>query len=523
LDPLALGSRPLRLEDLVAVARGGRLVRLDPSARERLARSRKVVDRALAEGRVVYGITTGFGRFSDVALPSGQARALQRNLVLSHATGVGPPFARDVVRGMLLLRANALVQGFSGVRPEVVETLVEMLNRKVHPVVPEQGSLGASGDLAPLAHLMLVAIGEGWAEGPGGPVPGAEAMAGAGLRPLVLEAKEGLALINGTQAMTARLGLALHEARAVLEAATVAACLSLEALRGVVDAFDARVVGVRAHPGQAEVAARVRELVRGSRYVTRGGELRVQDAYSLRCVPQVHGAVADALAWAAAVVEAEMNAATDNPLVFPEGEEGEGEVLSGGNFHGEPVAFAGDLAGIAVAELASISERRTSRLVDAALSGGLPPFLTRQGGLHSGFMLVQYTAAALVSENKVLASPASVDSIPSSAGQEDHVSMGTIAARKAGAVVRNTARVVACELLSACQAIDLRGGLMGVAEPGSDPERLAEPLGEGTRRHYLRVREMSPFVTDDRPLAQDIERLAEAVLGGEFPWCVRPA
>ena len=448
------------------------------------------------------------------ALP-GDARALQRNLLHSHATGVGPPFSADIVRGMLLLRANALSLGYSGVRPVVIETLLEMLNRGVVPWVPQQGSLGASGDLAPLAHLALVATGEGQVLSPdGSPLPGGRAMAEAGLEPLILEAKEGLALINGTQAMTAVLALALSDALSLAEAATVAAGLSLEALRGVRDAFDERVSALRGHPGQAVIAARVRALTAGSRYLTSAGELRVQDAYSLRCVPQVHGACLDALRWAVGTVETEMNSVTDNPLVFPQ----TGEVLSGGNFHGQPVAFAADLSLMAVAELASISERRTARLIDPSFSAGLPAFLTTNGGLHSGFMLVQYTAASLVSENKSRAFPASVDSIPSSAGQEDHVSMGTIAARKAAGVVDNTARVVAAELLTAAQAVDLRGGLEGVAQPGDDPRRLASPLGAGLRRHYLRLREASPFVGEDRVLSGDIETVARMVLKGEFRW-----
>ena len=522
--PVSIDRGDLRLGHLTSVARGRAQVVLGPEALSRIAASREVVERAVAVGAVVYGVTTGFGRFSDVVLPPADAKTLQRNLIVSHATGVGPPFGADIVRGMLLLRANALALGHSGVRPAVVKTLIEMLNRGVHPVVPQQGSLGASGDLAPLAHLALVAIGEGLAHVPGRsePVSGREALAAVGLEPLVLEAKEGLALINGTQAMTATLGLALGDAFLLVEAATVAAALSLEALRGVRDAFDARIAKVRPHPGQAMVAERVRSLIEGSRYTTGAAELRVQDAYCLRCVPQVHGAVFDTLAWAARVVETEMNAVTDNPLVFPAeagspGREVEA-ILSGGNFHGEPVAFAGDFAGIALAELANISERRTARLVDPACSAGLPAFLTQRGGLNSGFMLVQYTAAALVSENKILASPASVDSIPSSAGQEDHVSMGTIAARKARDIAANTARVVAAELLTAAQAIDLRGGLEGVAEPGSDPSGLAAPLGRGTRPPYLAIRRAAPFLGDDRSLSGDIERLAALVLDGQFRW-----
>jgi histidine ammonia-lyase len=521
LKEVVLDGRRLSFTDLLAVARGAATVCLASEARARIEAARRVVDQALEDGAVVYGVTTGFGRFSDVVLPPGEARALQRNLILSHAAGVGPPFAPDEVRGMLLLRANALAGGHSGVRPLIVETLIEMLNRGIVPIVPQQGSLGASGDLAPLAHLALVMIGEGLAHGPGdplnpgnagGPQPsngpatsrsGRQAMMAAGLEILVLEAKEGLALINGTQAMTATLGLALADAFILAEAATVAAALSLEALRGIADAFDPRLAAVRPHPGQALVASKVCHLIRGSRYVTRGGELRVQDAYCLRCVPQVHGASLDALTWAAGVVETEMNSVTDNPLVFPAEGPG-GDIISGGNFHGQPVALAGDLAAIAVAEFGSISERRTARLIDPNFSAGLPAFLTSRGGLHSGLMIVQYTAAALVSENKILASPASVDSIPSSAGQEDHVSMGTIAARKARDIVANVARVIACELLAAAQAIDLRGG--------------AEGAGEGSRRAYLNIRRVSPFVGEDRVLSEDIERLAALVLDGEFRW-----
>lgn len=512
---LEISGRGLGLGDLVAVARQGTRVVLSPKARAAVEAGRLPVDRALADGKVIYGVTTGFGRFSDVILPPGDSRALQKNLIHSHATGVGPPFGADVVRGMLLLRANALSLGHSGVRPVVIETLLEMINRGVTPLVPQQGSLGASGDLAPLAHLALVATGGGRVLGPAGDtVPGSQAMAAAGLEPLVLEAKEGLALINGTQAMTATLGLALADGLTLVEAATMAACLSLEALRGVRDAFDERVVSLRPHPGQAVIAAKVRTLTAGSRYLTTAGQLRVQDAYSLRCVPQVHGASLDALNWAVGKVETEMNSVTDNPVVLPE----TGEVVSGGNFHGQPVAFAADLTSMAAAELASISERRTARLIDPSLSAGLPPFLTTNGGLHSGFMLVQYTAAALVSENKTLAFPASVDSIPSSAGQEDHVSMGTIAARKAAAVMANTARVIAAELLTAAQAVDLRGGLEGIARPGDDPSLHAAPLGEGLRRAYLRLREVSPFVGDDRALSEDIEKVARMVLDGDFGW-----
>ncbi|MHB8756443.1 MAG: histidine ammonia-lyase [Bacillota bacterium] len=506
-----IDGHSLNLDQIERVAHKEAAVAIAPEARRRVEASRRTIERVIDRGASVYGVNTGFGRFSDVVIPPEDVARLQHNLIVSHAAGVGEPFPVPVVRAMILLRANALALGHSGVRPVVIETLVGMLNRGVHPVVPQKGSLGASGDLAPLAHLALVALGLGEADHGGRRSPGAEAMAAAGLRPLTLEAKEGLALINGTQAMTAVAALTLAAAWRLLTLADAAGALTIEALRGIPLAFDPRLQAVRGHPGQEASARRLRGLLEGSRLVTRPGELRTQDAYALRCMPQVHGASGDAIGYATAVVVREANAATDNPLVFPDDE----AVISGGNFHGQPVAIAMDLAGIALAELGSISERRVERLVNPQLSG-LPAFLTRNGGLNSGLMIAQYTAAALVSEDKILASPASVDSIPSSANQEDHVSMGTIAARKAAEILANVQTVLAIELLCAAQAVDLAvkarfpaGGTEGAAS--GRPEEL---LGRGTRALYQQVRARVPGLQGDRVLAGDIEAIRSGITAG---------
>lgn len=455
-----------------------------------------MVERLVRERRPVYGITTGFGKFSDVPISAEQTAALQRNLLMSHACAVGEPLAPEVVRAMLLLRAQALSRGHSGIRVETLELLVAFLNRGLIPVVPEQGSLGASGDLAPLAHMCLPLIGLGEAIVDGERLPGAEALQRAGLSPVTLTAKEGLALINGTQAMTALGSLGLHDAQVLLKTADIAAALTAEALGAIPAAWDARVQALRLHAGQQAAGRNLRRLTEGSRLTTRPGQMRTQDPYTLRCIPQVHGASRTALEHVAQILEWEMNAVTDNPLLFPDGD----EVISGGNFHGQPVALAMDYLAIAVAELADISERRIERLVNPQLSG-LPAFLTRNGGVHSGLMITQYTAASLVSENKVLAHPASVDSIPSSANQEDHVSMGTTAARKARQVIANVRRVLAIELLCAAQAVEFVG-----------PERLAP----ATRAVYDAVRERVAPLDGDRVLAPDIETLADLVHSGEL-------
>lgn len=486
----------LTTADVASVARNMTRVELAPEAKQRVAAARAMVEELIEQGAVVYGITTGFGKFSDVAITKEQVKDLQRNLIYSHACAVGDPLPTDVVRAIMLLRANALAKGHSGVRVETLELLLDMLNRGVHPVVPEQGSLGASGDLAPLAHVVLTMLGEGKAEFEGQILDSREALRRAELEPIELEAKEGLALINGTQAMTAIGALLVEDAKTLLATANRAAALTVEGLRGIPKAYDEKVHKVRNHPGQAKVARILQELLEGSQLTTNPGELRVQDAYALRCIPQVHGASLDALDYVAAVVERELNAATDNPLIFAE----QGEVISAGNFHGQPIALALDFLGIALAEMANISERRIERLVNPQLSG-LPAFLTEEGGLNSGFMIAQYTAASLVSENKVWAHPASVDSIPSSANQEDHVSMGTTAARKARKICDNLNYVLAIELLCAAQAVEFR-----------QPDKLAP----GTRAVYQRVRDLVDRLTHDRILHDDIEKVAAAVRSGMF-------
>ncbi|MBQ4073839.1 MAG: histidine ammonia-lyase [Clostridia bacterium] len=479
-------------------------VMLADQARERILQSRKTVDDLVDEGRVVYGITTGFGKFSDVHITQEECKTLQRNLIITHAVGAGGPFSREVSRGIMLLRVNNLAKGYSGARLEIVETLIAMLNRGVTPVIPQKGSLGASGDLAPLSHMVLPMIGLGEAEYQGEILPGAEAMARAGIPTVELVAKEGLALINGTQAMTSVGAMTLFDALELMESANIAAALTFEAHRGVVDALDERVHEVRPHWGQLETARMLRTYLEGSKNTTRQGEIRVQDRYSLRCTPQVHGASWDALQYVLDRVEIEMNAVTDNPIIFSDTMEG----ISGGNFHGQPMALSFDFLGIALAELADISERRIESLVNPSISG-LPAFLVRNGGLNSGFMIVQYTAAALVSENKVLAHPASVDSIPSSGNQEDHVSMGTIAARKAGEILENLRRVIGMELMCACQAIDLQNG--------------GDKLGKGTRAAYAAVRRVCDMLEEDRPLYEDINRCEGLLRDGILLSAVRSA
>jgi histidine ammonia-lyase len=494
-SPLLLDGNRLDLDGLEAVSRGDLSVVLSPEAREAVRRSRRVVDDAVARGAVVYGVNTGFGSFADVHIPPDRLRELQQNLVRSHAAGVGEPLVEAETRALMLLRANVLAKGFSGIRLETLERLVEMINRRVHPVVPSQGSVGASGDLAPLAHLALALAGEGLAVHGGRIQPSATALHAAGLAPVTLEAKEGLALINGTQLMTAVAALALIDAERLVRTADVLGAMSLDALQGTDVAFDPRIQAARPHPGQAASARNLRKLLAGSAIRESHRDCgKVQDAYSLRCIPQVHGAARDALAYVASTVAVEMNAATDNPMVFAE----TGEMLSGGNFHGEPVAIASDVMAIAVAELGAISERRIERLVNPALSD-LPAFLAREGGVESGLMLAHVTAAALASENKSLAHPASVDSIPTSANKEDHVSMGATAARKAARVVANTARVLAVEALAAAQALEFR-----------KPLRTSAPLDAA----YRGLRERIPAYDRDRFLAPDIEWAAELVRSG---------
>lgn len=482
----------MNLSDFILVARHGTQVELNDDATERIIRSRDLVDRFVEEERVVYGITTGFGKFSDVVISCEETVQLQRNLIISHSCGVGEPLSEEAVRGIMLLRANALSKGLSGIRLSVVKTLIDMLNKKVHPIIPEKGSLGASGDLAPLAHMVLVMIGEGEAIYNGIRMGGREAMDRAGISPVTLVAKEGLALINGTQVMTSIGALALYDAINLSKISDIAAALTMEALNGITDAMDPRVHKARGHLGQISSAANLLRLLEGSCMTSKQGEMRVQDPYSLRCTPQIHGATKDSLLFIKDKVEIEMNAATDNPIIFPNEE----DVISGGNFHGQPIALPMDFLGISVAELANISERRLERLVNPSLNNGLPAFLTTKGGVNSGFMIVQYSAASLVSENKVLAHPASVDSIPSSANQEDHVSMGTIAARKAMEILRNARKVIAMELIAACQAIDLRG---------------KDKLGKGTEIAYQTLRKEIRELNEDRIMYMDINKSEDII------------
>lgn len=488
---IQLDGESLTLEQLEAVVRTGEQAAAAPNAIERVARSREVIEDKVKKGTRVYGVTTGFGKFSDTLIPSEAARKLQLHLLRSHACAVGRPLPPSTVKAMLLLRANALAKGCSGVTAGTLNLLLDVLNRGIVPVVPSQGSLGASGDLAPLAHLALVLVGEGEAWYGDQRLPGGEALRRAGLKPAVLEAKEGLALINGTQAMTAIGSLAALEAESLAGLADGIAALTFEALRGIPAAFTPDSHLARPYPEQRLVAERLLALLRGSFLTTAPGELRTQDAYSLRCIPQVHGAVRQVLGYVREKLRIEINSATDNPLVFAE----TGDIVSGGNFHGQPIAFAMDFLGIGMAELAGISERRTERLVNPLLND-LPAFLSPDPGLQSGMMILQYTAASLVSENKTLAHPASVDSIPSSGNQEDHVSMGTTAARHAAQIIGNAYKVLAIEAICAAQAAEIRG---------------ADKLAPATRRLLAAIRAVVPPLTEDRAMSGDIERLARAM------------
>lgn len=500
MHKIRVDGQTLTIENVVKVARENAEVEIPGAARERVAKTRQVLQKLIAKGNTIYGVNTGFGALSGFKIPPQEIERLQSNLIRSHSAGVGEPLGIEVTRALMLLRANTLAKGYSGVRLETLQTLVEMLNKRVHPVIPAKGSVGASGDLAPLSHMILVLIGEGEAEYKGKIMSGKEAMEKAGLEPVQLQFKEGIGLNNGTQLMTAIAALTIHDAENLVETAEAAAALSLEALLGVSDAFDERIHEVRPHAGQITAAANIRRLIKGSKLVQTGAEAmqktsRPHDPYSLRCIPQVLGAARDALAYARGVVETEINSATDNPLVFPEEE----ACLSGGNFHGQPISLAMDIVGIALAIVGNISERRTARLLDGKLSNGLPAFLVPPGakpGLNSGLMTAQYTAAALASENKILAHPACVDSIPTSANFEDFVSMGDTAAQKALQILENTEYIVAAELLCAAQAAELRG-----------PEKL----GKGTRIAYATIRKDVPFLREDRVLSKNIEKIRQIV------------
>jgi len=506
---LALNGQPLTLEELASVAYENLPVVLHGEAKQRMEASRAVVERLMVQGATVYGINTGFGKMSDVSIPAEQLVELQLNLVRSHACGIGDSLSEPEIRGMLLLRANVLAKGTSGTRVLVAEKLLALLEKRVHPVVPARGSVGASGDLAPLAHLALGLIGEGEVFYQGKRTPAAEALAAAGLTPLSLAAKEGLALLNGTQAMAAVGGLSLLRAERVAHLMNLAGAMTLEALKGTPVAFDARIHAVRPHPGQIEAARHLRSLLAESeiRESHREHDPRVQDAYCLRCMPQVHGAVLDGLAHARRVLEIEMGSATDNPLVFvaekndafakamPE------EILSGGNFHGAPLAHVFDYAAIVLTDLMSISERRIDRLVNPDLNEGLPPFLTPQAGVSSGYMIAHVAAAALLAEARVLSHPASVDSVPTSGGKEDHVSMGMTAAWKLRQIVENAEAVLAIELMAAAEGLEYRR-----------PLQPALRVGEA----WTKIRQVVACLEKDRALQPDIQHLRAAIVSGEL-------
>ena len=487
----------LTIEEVVKVARNFEKIELTENAIAAVNKARDYVEEKLSKGEIIYGLTTGFGKFSDTFIPLEDTAALQRNLIISHSCGMGDPYPTEVVRGAMLLRINALARGNSGVRLSTLMTMVNMLNKNVHPVIPQKGSLGASGDLAPLSHIILVMLGEGEAEYEGVRMSGKEAMEKAGIPTIELSAKEGLALINGTQIMTSMAALLCYDARNLAKTADIAVCMTGEALNAITKAYDPKVHEVRGHQGQMDAAANMLKILSDSQNAGKIQPGKVQDAYSLRCAPQVHGASRDAIEYVYAAVTREINAVTDNPLVFSDDD----DVISAGNFHGQPMALAMDFLAIAMAEYANISERRTERLVNPQLSAGLPAFLTADGGLNSGFMIVQYSAASMVSESKVYCHPASVDSIPSSANQEDHVSMGTTAARKARMVLDNSQKVLAIELFCATQGIYFRG---------------EDKLGTAGKAVYEHVRKSVQPVKEDRVMYTEMAKFDAMVKNNEI-------
>jgi histidine ammonia-lyase len=516
MDNIILDGDSLTFEQVLAVAYGepsSPLVSLSDDAKQNVQRAANAVQQLLSDGVIAYGITTGFGAFKDKVIHADEVKQLQYNILVSHAVGVGDAFDIPMTRAIILIRANTLAKGYSGIRLQTLELLLGMLNSGVHPIIPEKGSLGASGDLAPLAHMSLPLIGEGEALFQGEQLDGKTAMRHAGLEPITLAAKEGLALTNGTSVMCAIGVLETARAKDISITADVAGCLSLEALNGTDRAYDARIHQLRPFPRQIECAAHLRALLKGSGFTRSHSSLNVQDAYTLRCIPQVHGAVRDAIAYAHWVFEIELNAVTDNPLIFIDDESGEIDVISGGNFHGEPLAIAMDYLGIAVSELGNMSERRIMRLIDeASNTRTLPAFLTKNGGLNSDFMILQYTAAALATESKILAHPASVDTIPTSANVEDHVSMGVTAALKARSINRNVERILAIELMGAAQGVDFRHEVTPEAQHG-----------QGTQPIYDLIRESVPFIEQDTVLYPYVDSVHQLVRSGEIARTVREA
>jgi len=505
MKKVIIDGETLTIEDVVAVARYDATVAISEKAKKNVRKARETLEQLVKEKKIIYGVTTGFGALGNVAISPKDIRQLQVNLIRSHSSGVGKPLSRDATRALMLLRVNTLAKGYSGIRLDTLEVLVQMINKGVHPVIPEKGSVGASGDLAPLSHMVLVMIGEGKAEYDGVIMDGKEALKKANISPITLDAKEGIALNNGTQMMTAIAALAVHDAKNLVQTAEVAAALSLEALCGIADAFDEKIHSARPHKGQLESAKNIRRLLSGSKLVKPSDQAvkenkYPQDPYSLRCIPQVLGSVHDAISYVKGVVEVEINSATDNPLVFAEDE----KCLSGGNFHGQPISAAMDYLAISLTTVGNFSERRTARLIDEKLSRGLPAFLIpdkARRGLQSGFMMLQCTAAALTSENKSLAHPASVDSIPTSANFEDFVSMGSIAARKAEEIVRNTEYIVAIELLSAAQGVEFRD---------------VKKLGKDTKAAYNLIRRRVPPLKEDRAIYKDMETVKTLIRNEEF-------
>ncbi len=495
---IALNGSNLTIELLEEILKNNHTVILSDDAKSAIQKSRSTIEKIVEEGQIVYGVNTGFGKFSDIRISDENIETLQANLVRSHASGVGDSFDIEIVRAMLILKANGLSKGFSGVRLEVVELLLDMFNRQVIPVIPQKGSVGSSGDLAPLAHLTLVLMGEGEAFYKGERINGGEALKKAGLKPITLKSKEGLAVLNGTQTMTAVAAINLIQALNLIECAEIIGAMSTEVLLCTPAAFDSRIQSARGQQGQIESARKLRELVKDSPLVLSHHDCKkVQDAYSVRCMPQVHGASRDTISYVKTIVEREMNGATDNPLIFTE----TGEVISGGNFHGQPVALVMDFLSIAICEIGNISERRTAWMMDPNLNDGLPAFLAKDGGLNSGYMIAQYAAAALVSENKSLAHPASVDSIPTSANKEDHVSMGTIGARKCYTIIENVENILAIEWLCASQAGDFRKPI---------------DFAPRTKKAYELLRTQVPALEKDRQTSEDIRYAKELLDSGEL-------
>lgn len=493
-----INGRDLTVEEVIRVCRGYEKVEIAPEAKEAVIKARNYIEKKLEEGAVIYGLTTGFGKFANVVISREEAEQLQKNLIISHTCAMGEPYETKYVRAAMLLRCNALSRGNSGIRLETIQTMIDMLNAGIHPVIPEKGSLGASGDLAPLSHIALALIGLGEVEYKGQMVPAAEAMAKEGIIPVVLAAKEGLALNNGTQMMTAVGVNVLWDAMHLMKTADIATAMTAEALHGITKAYDHKVHDLRGHQGQKDAAENLRTLLAGSKNAFEVQPSKVQDPYSLRCIPQIHGASRDAIQYVYEAVSRELNAVTDNPIVFPD----EDEVISGGNFHGQPMALAFDFLKMAISEFADVSERRAERLINPQLSEGLPAFLTKYGGVCSGFMIAQYAAASMVSENKIYAHPACVDSIPSSGNQEDHVSMGTTSARTAAMVLDNAQKVIGIELAAAAQGIWLR---QEIGE--SDISNLAP----ATKAAYDYIRTVSEPVDDDILMHDELKKFDEMV------------